>query len=331
MNIDFPTILSVGGVFLLCVFAVGLAFYGSINDPIEKIDSSISKNTLENDVKILTEINRQALNFQKNKDEEKFKEQLYLMQEKQKETATRYLGILIDEAYITEDFNFPFRDVSEVKIIDPQSQKPVCDIIQHIPDHMKKIKQSDMFLKFIGKYSANPITLEISDERNYNSLVHYSLIATSEDKKFSASTYFHIDSCTDEKSGYYNLHCRNTVTGEFTHTSYKKEVIASLDNEEFCSIYLEPWRQDLLDYSKKIDAEQKKHFEKLDALKDDPNFEKVMKFNFELERFVMLGKMIDIAMDADFDSKTMQELTKEYSEKYGNVPEEFLKLIKIEK
>ncbi len=285
----------------------------------------------EEDGKALDEINQQGILYQKNGDTAKFSQQMILMQEKQTEVASRYLGIKISDAYIFEDYNFPFRDASEITLVDPQSQTAICDVAPNIPAQLMQIRDSEMFPIFIEKYSQHPIILEISDERNHIYMVHYTIIATLENENRTASTYFHVDSCSNQPTeNYYNLHCYYGTPGEFTHTNLKEEVISSLEDAEFCTIYLEPWKQDLLEYNKKISEQIDRHFEKLDSIKEEANFEEVMEFNLELDRFVLLGHLVDEAMEKDFEGEQMQKMMKQYNETYGDLPEEFLSLIEFE-
>ena len=278
----------------------------------------------------LDAINREAILAKAAGDEDKFAMHMSLMQEKLQILASNSLGISVTTLYLEEDYNFPFRDASEVKLRGNQSETiPICDIIPKIPVHLQKIRNTEMFSIFAEKYQKYPIKLIISDERNYISTVHYSIVAKSEDTSYSASTFFHVDSCTDKMEVPYNLSCRDTKNEDFMHTRDQNEIFASLDDDDdFCKIHLEPWKQALYDYSQEISNERKKHFEKLDAIKDlKDNFDAVMEFQNELERLGLLGNLINHAMTSPLEDKEMQEMVQEYAEKFGDLPDEFLKLI----
>ena len=281
---------------------------------------------------ILSKINQQGITYQKNGNEEKFKEQMTLMKEKQKEIASHYLGLNIDKIYIKENYNFPFRDASEITSLDFRSQKPVCDIPLKIPTHLQIIQKSDLFLRFSEKYAQYPITFEMSDERIGNSWIHYSLIATSEDETFTASIFFHVNSCTGEMLEEYNLNCRDVIRDDSIRTITKNEVIASLEDGEFCKIYFEPWKQALYDYFKIISEKKNKHLEKHETLRDIPNnYEAVKDFEYEMERLGRLGNLVGYAMNRDIGDEEFPRMMKEYTNVFGDLPDEFLKLIDVEK
>lgn len=177
---------------------------------------------LDLDAMILSDINQLGLVYQKNGNSEKFEKQMKLMQEKQQETASHYLGITISEIFIKENWNFPFRESSDVKIMDSEWDDPICEIPENIPFHLQKIRQSEMFQIFSEKYSQNPLLIDISDERNNRGMVHYDLVATSDGKLFTASTQFHLDSCNGEIHYQNVLFCKDTKNGKSEYTDNKK-------------------------------------------------------------------------------------------------------------
>ena len=328
MKVDFPSILGISTVSILCIFAISMAVLGTEDNQNLTDSVTMEKEYIRSAETTLSKINQYGITFQKNEHEEKFKEQLTLMQQKQKEIASHYLEINIDKIYLKENYNFPFRDASEIISLNIPSQKPVCDIPPKIPIHLQTIQNSDLFLRFSEKYSPYPITFEMSDERIRTSWVHYSLIATSEDETFTASIFFHVDSCTGEILEEYNLNCRDVIHDESIRTMDKNEVISSLENNEFCTIYFEPWKQALYDYFKIISEKKNKHLEKLETISNIPNnYEAVKDFEYEMERLGRLGNIVGYAMTRDFEDKEFQKMMREYTNVFGDLPDEFLKLI----
>jgi len=96
------------------------------------------------------------------------------------------------------------------------------------------------------------------DERPGESLVHYGITATSYDGLFSASTVFHVNTCTDEiQESFPLLFCRNIAQNE-THQSFNRDdIIASLQMNDFCIIPLDPWRNAIHEYGEKIQEERR--------------------------------------------------------------------------
>jgi hypothetical protein len=78
MRIDIPTSLGIVVVSILCIFAIGITVFS--NEPrMVSTNSLSSKNQPENDGKMLSEINQQAITYNKNGDKIKFHEQVKLM------------------------------------------------------------------------------------------------------------------------------------------------------------------------------------------------------------------------------------------------------------
>ena len=278
----------------------------------------------------LNQINQQGVLAQETENKGKLEANRSLMKEKLEKLASRELGIPDLEVFL-EEYYFPFKDASEIQLDGgPSETFPICDIIPKIPIHLQMIQNSDMFSMFIEKYRGYPIELFVQDERSFNSTIHYSLIVTSADTGDSASTWFHLDSCTDQMSVPYNLSCRNKQNEDFMHTRYRNEIVESLEDEKFCEIRLEPWRQVLYDYTQTISDEMKKHQQKLEAIKDDPTFEVVMAFQLQMERFGLLSNMASHAMTGEYDDEKMKEMKKKYIEKYGSIPDDLLELIENE-
>ena len=293
------------------------------------VKSDLDGNDLESFAGILDEINRQAVISQKNSNQEKFEKYLILMKEKQAEITSEILELDISDAYVTEGWNYPFKESSEVTMFNPEFEKPVCSISEKIPVHLQIIQQSEMFQMFVEKYSQHRLMIDISDERYGEGLVHYDLIATSDDESFTARTYFHLDSCTDEMKWPYFLLCKDTRSEEHIATRIKSEIISSLENNEFCNIEFEPWHQDLLDYQAKISEE----LHRLAQGKVPIDSEGVPSQNFfsDFERLGLLNDIIRYYESENLDYEKMQEDVAEYNKKFGSLPDEFLELIEKRK
>ncbi|MDH3341164.1 MAG: hypothetical protein OEL84_07755 [Nitrosopumilus sp.] len=293
------------------------------------VKSGLDRNELDNFASILAEINEESIIHQKNNNQEKSEIQLNLMKEKQKEIASKILGVDISKAYVAEGWNYPFKESSEVTMFNPEFEKPVCSISEKIPVHLQIIQQSEMFQMFVEKYSQHRLMIDISDERYGEGLVHYDLIATSDDESFTARTYFHLDSCTDEMKWPYFLLCKDTRSEEHIATRIKSEIISSLENNEFCNIEFEPWHQDLLDYQAKISEE----LHRLAQGKVPIDSEGVPSQNFfsDFERLGLLNDIIRYYESENLDYEKMQEDVAEYNKKFGSLPDEFLELIEKRK
>ena len=92
------------------------------------------------------------------------------MKEKQKEIASKILGVNISDAYVAEGWNYPFRDKSEIRPMAGTEPITTCNIPERIPIHLQKIRQSEMFQMFVGKYSQHQLMIDISDERYHNGI-----------------------------------------------------------------------------------------------------------------------------------------------------------------
>jgi len=278
---------------------------------------------------ILSEINRQGIIHQKNGTQQNFDEQMILMRERQKEIASEILGIKISDAYVAKGWNFPFKESSKVTIVNPEFEKPLCNIPENIPDQLQIIQQSEMFQMFAKKYSQYQLMIDISDERYNEGLVHYDLIATSDDESFTASTWFHLDSCTTEKIfSPYILFCKDTTNGNSTYTRIKSEIISSLNNDDFCTIQLESWHRDLRNYQEKI-SEKIHTITRGDVLVDsDSNLSE--KSFWEL-RLGLLNDIIRYYESENSDYKKMQENVAKYDRKFGSLPDELLEIIEQKK
>jgi len=322
-----PVVLGILCTVILVASIIGINFSEDFS---EYMNLTPLQHKLKEDPTILSEINKLGLKYQDNGEDKKFNEQMLLMQEKQREVASDILGIKLSKTYVDNPFNFPFRDSSDVKIIDLENQFAICNIPENIPMHLQTIKNSEMFYMFSEKYSHYPLVLEISDERNFESTVHYTLSATSEDEKNYASTYFHINSCTGESAkGYTNLHCRNESTGNFTHAFLLENIMMSLEDETFCTIFFMPWQEKLFEYSGNISNEMEKTNQKMmDEDTPPKDMEEAMTRASDMEHASLLSRIsFEATRSLDDNFLKNSDLVIEYREKYGELPNELLMLI----
>ena len=288
------------------------------------VKSDLNTNDLENFASILAEVNEEAVIYQKNGNQEKSERQLNLMKEKQKEIASKILGVNISDAYVAEGWNYPFRDKSEIKPMAGTEPITTCNIPERIPIHLQKIRQSEMFQMFVGKYSQHQLMIDISDERYRMGLVHYDLIATSDDGSFTASTDFHLDSCTDNMKWSYFLSCKDVRSDEHISTRIKSEIMSSLESTEFCDIKFEPWHQAIRDYQLKISDESYKLHQKMaSATGEDESYGLVS----ELNRLGLLNNIARHYESGNTDASEIHEYLRKYELKFGSLPEELLELI----
>jgi hypothetical protein len=329
MKLDFPTILGLSTVSILCIFASSITFLDNSTNSNQSIDSQSSFSSLERNSQILSEINQQAIIYQKNDEIEKFSEQKKLMHERLEKISSQTLGLnlFIDELY---DSLFPFVDGSEIKIPEDKEQIEICNILENFPIHFEKIKEAKMFKMFAEKYSEYPIELSLQDERSINSLFHYGFIAKSDDGR-SALTHFHVNSCTDEiiDSDDYFLSCHNDQMREVFGTKNRDYILASLNHEDFCIIPLDDWRQSIYEYGKTLSAKEEKYIRQLENAKHDD--ETVRKLQIEMHQIGKLHNLVVMIVSGTVNDKIIQEKIHEYKKTYGNLPDEFLELLEKKK
>ncbi|MGD8707158.1 MAG: hypothetical protein PVI88_00565 [Nitrosopumilaceae archaeon] len=329
MKLDFPTILGLSTVSILCIFASSITFLDNSTQSLQFIDSQSSFSSLERNSQILSEINQQAIIYQKNDEKEKFSEQKKLMHERLEKISSQTLGlnIFIDELY---DSLFPFVDGSKIKIPEDKEQIEICNILENFPIHFEKIKEAKMFKMFAEKYSEYPIELSLQDERSINSLFHYGFIAKSDDGR-SALTHFHVNSCTDEiiDSDDYFLSCHNDQIREVFGTKNRDYILASLNHKDFCIIPLDDWRQSIYEYGKTLSAKEEKYIQQLENAKHDD--ETVRKLQIEMHQIDKLHNLVVMIVSGTVNEKIIQEKIHEYKKTYGNLPDEFLELLEKKK
>ena len=277
----------------------------------------------------LVQMNELSKKYQSMENQKRLDESKKQMQEKLKEIASDYMGLKISDVELLEG-QYPFRSATfweERFDLEPLS---VCDFEEKIPLHMQIISHTENYEKFAKKYSRYNIELSIMDERNLISNIHYGLIATN-DKNQSASTYFHLDSCTNEitdKDPLF-LNCFDENNDYKFATRNYDDVISSYSNDHFCKIELDSWRQSVYDYSQILN-EKRKAFEteKMPTIVDQ---ESQLGVFSEMNRQGDLGNIVGNIIHGKFDEQNTQELIKEYEDLYGSLPDELLELIEMRK
>jgi len=184
-------------------------------------------------------INENSKKYNLDGDIQKFNASRKLMEEKFKELSSDLLGIRISKVTLLEG-QYPFLTVQERAEKFGYVPSTICAFEQNIPLQIQKIPKTDNFQMFSKKYSSHTLELDLFDERNDISNIHYGLIATN-GKNQSASTYFHLDSCTNEisdKEPYY-LSCFDGNNDYRFATFNYDDIISSYSNGHFCKIVLD--------------------------------------------------------------------------------------------
>ncbi len=292
-----------------------------------------NKKIMKSDEEILHEINLQATTYKNNNDEKNYHEQVLLFEEKIKQNAINFLNMnIIDVSVDLTDpetgvgsFNFPFRNSSEVKISPDKESFLICDIPEKIPTHLKKFLDEPIFEMFSQKYSKYDTELTIIDERGLDSQIHYDIYTTSEDGLFSASTTFHVNTCTDEiQEDFPLLSCRNVVDNEIHQSFNQDDIIASLNLTDFCTIPLDSWRNSIHEYGKTI---QKQRLDLFDTSFEPKNHDVMRQMGDEHERLDSLRGITFLIVNNGLDSKITQDKIQEYNEKFDSLPGDLLELI----
>ncbi|QLH04262.1 hypothetical protein C5F49_02235 [Nitrosopumilus oxyclinae] len=273
----------------------------------------------------LVAMNQLSKKYQLTDDEQKFENSKRLMQEKLKEISLDYMGLKITHVELLEGY-YPFQNSThwaERFDLEPSS---VCDFERKIPLHMQKLMQTENFKIFTKKYASHDLELSIQDERSQQSNIHYGLFATN-NKNQSASTYFHLSSCTDEitdKEPLY-LHCFDGSTGYRYNTHTYDDIISSYSNGEFCNIILDPWRQSLYDYSQTL-REKLRQLEQ-ESMGNTFDQESHWKFFSEMNKQGELRNIVGAMIHGKFDEQRTQDMIKQYEKQYGSLSDELLELI----
>ncbi len=304
--------------------------YFSADSPAISGTVIVKWNSDENDLRkyanIMEELNTQATVYQKDGKQEKFNLQMITMQEKQRKIASEILRVKIFDAYVAKGWNYPFKDTSEIRPMTGTDEIQICNIPENIPTHLKAIQKSDMFQIFAGKYSQDTLSIDISDERYSNGTVHYDLSAISDDELFSAITHFHLDSCTNKMKWEYFLLCKDLKNGGHVSTGERSEIISSLESHEFCNIKLEPWHQEIRDYQSRIHDETIKIQQEIEVAMY--NGDETYVLNSEMRRLGLLSNIARHYESNYEDLSQMQEDLKKYEQRFGDIPDELLKLLK---
>ena len=311
-----------------------MVYDGTPNVP---ADDSENITITKNDAEILDKINMEATIQKNNNNQQKFHEQAALMEEKIRHIASDSLEMnittVVVDLYDPETGiggnNFPFRDSSEIEISKDKEPFPICNIPEKIPIHLKKFLDEPTFAMFAKKYSEYSTELVIMDERKSESQVHYGITAKSKDGLFTASTTFHVNTCTDEiMEDFHYLFCRNVENNEMHQSLNQDDIVASLQSEEFCVIPLDPWRNSIHEFGKKVQEKRLEFFG--DSLESD-NPENIQKDWVERERLDSLRHLTFLIVNNGLESDITQETIKEYNKKFGKLPDKLLKLIEQER
>ena len=258
-------------------------------------------------------------------DVQKFNQSKTLMQEKLKEISWDLLGIKISDMALLEG-QYPFvvaKDRAEKLDLDPSL---ICTFEQNIPMHLKTISETDNFQIFAKKYSSHTLELIIMDERSKVSNIHYGLTTTN-NKNQHASTYFHLDSCTNERTDKepYFLRCSDENNDYQFATFNHDDIISSYSNGHFCKIELDSWRQSLYDYSKTL-REKLRQLE-LQSMTGIVDQESQWEFISEMNKQGYLGNLVGDMIHDNLDDHEIQEKIRQYENKYGSIPKELSELI----
>ena len=305
----------------LIVLTVVLVFQNPENIPQSK---SIQKHSYD-----ITRINEESKKYQLDQDLEKFEKSKNMMQEKIKDISSDLLEIKISKVTLLEG-QYPFWEVeyrAEKLDLDPSM---ICAFEQDMPLHFEKILKTDNFKLFSKKYSSHTLELIIMDERDRISNVHYGLIATN-DKNQSASTYFHVDSCSiqiTDKNTYF-LNCSDEDINYRYATFNHDDIVSSYSNGHFCKMELDLWRQSLLDYSKML-YDKNRQIE-MKSIEDDVDQETHWKLFSDMNRVGEFRNLLGYIIHNNPEKSSIQERIAEYEKKYGDIPDELSELIEGKK
>ncbi len=286
-------------------------------------NASPNLSSYQNDSKELVLFNEQSKKHQANGDDVSFESSKELMVQKLKEISPKYMGIKISDVWM--EGYYPFRDTTEVAQKFDFDVSSICNLETNIPLHLQVLSETENFKAFTKKYSSYHTTLEIYDERYPNSDVHYGLVATNQNGQ-SASTYFHLDSCTSTitNTNPFHLNCWDENTDYRYATFNQKDIFSSYKNGKFCKIELDSWRQSLLDYSKILQTQQNQlQTESMKAVDQKSQLEFMYKMNKQSNLVVIIWGMIHETLDED----TLQDKMIQYEKQYGSLPKELLELI----
>ena len=277
----------------------------------------------------LVQINKLSQKYHSADNLQQFDDSKKQMQEILKEISFYYLGLEISNVELIEG-QYPFRNATSWEERFDLEPSSVCDFEEKIPLHLKIITDTENYERFTKKYSHYNLTLSIFDERHPISNIHYGLIATNNEKQM-ASTYFHLDSCTNEITDkeLLFLHCFDNKNDYRYATSNYDDVVSSYSNIDFCNIELDSWRQSIYDYSQKFN-EERRAFD-MEQMSSVESLEDQQRVFLEMNRQGDLGNILGNIFQGKFDEPKTQEMIKSYENQYGGLPEELVELIENRK
>lgn len=273
----------------------------------------------------LVQLNELSKKYHLTEDAQRFENSKRLMQEKIKEISLDYMGLKIEHVELLERY-YPFQNSTywaERFDLDPSS---ICDFESVIPLHMQKLTQTENFERFTKKYGSYNLELSIQDERSHQSNIHYGLFATN-NKNQSASTYFHLSSCSNEitdKEPLF-LHCFDGDTDYRFVTHNYDDIVSSYSNGEFCKIILDSWRQSIFDYSQVL--HEKQNLLHQESMKNMADQESQLKLLTEMNKLDELRSIVGLIFHGKFDEQNTQNMIKQYEKQYGSLPVELLEII----
>ena len=312
-------------IIVVMIFLASSALFLISQNP----DESPKSRSFEKYSDDIIQINQESKKYESVNDIQNYNASKKLMEEKLKDISFDYLGIKISDVLLLDGY-YPFKDVEYVIKKFDLEPSLICDFEQNIPLHMKKISQTENFQIFAKKYSSYHIELDFFDERNAISSIHYGLIATN-GKNQSASTYFHLDSCTNEisdKSPYF-LSCFDGNNDYRFATLNTDDIVSSYSNSHFCKIVLDPWRQSVLEYSWTLRDKQRQLEQ--EWMTGNADEESRWKFFSQIDRLGELRNLVGRITHHNYDEQTLHEQIEQYEKQYGVIPEELSKLMEKRK
>ncbi|WP_237737708.1 hypothetical protein [Candidatus Nitrosopumilus sediminis] len=288
----------------------------------DEIPKSLS---FENHAKEIISINEKSKKYKMGDDMQQFNASRKLMEEKLQDLSLDLLRIKISKVTLLEG-QYPFLTAQERAEKFDYVPSSICAFEQNIPLQLQKISQTENFQIFSKKYASHNLELDIFDERNDISNIHYGLIATNDNNQ-GASTYFHLDTCTDEITDKqpYNLNCFDKNTDYRFATFNTDDVISSYSNGHFCKIELDSWRQSLYEYSLTL-RDQRRQLEQ-ESMTGVVDQETQWNFISEMNKLGELGNIVAQIIHYNYDGQRLQEQIEQYEKQYGNIPDELSELM----
>lgn len=270
-------------------------------------------------------INEKSKKYILDGDIQQFNASRTLMEEKFKELSLDLLGIKISKVTLLEG-QYPFMTVQQRAEKFDYVPSSICAIEQNIPLQLQKISQTENFQMFSKKYASHTLELDIFDERNEISNIHYGLIATNDNNQL-ASTYFHLDTCTNEitDKNQYSLNCYDKNTDYRFATFNTDDALSSYSNGHFCKIELDSWRQSIHEYS--LTLRDQRHQLREESMTEDVDQETQWILISERRKLGELGNLVAQIIHYNYDEQSLQEQIEQYEKQYGSIPEELSELM----